>query len=150
MFYAVFERSLSNFSMTSLKQHMEHFNFRCKIHLDLPLLSTTNSNLQGSATLSEDEVVAPPPSRFFLLLLFGASFLAKSGKSFVVAAALAVILLRCFPLLTSPPPANCRIGILVGWTWASSCLEAFALLMLPSPALLLDLLRLLGGYSVVS
>ena len=28
---------LSNFSMTSLKQYMEYFNFRCKIPLDHPV-----------------------------------------------------------------------------------------------------------------
>ena len=38
IFYMLFERSLSNFSTTSLKQHEEYFNFRCKIQLDLPVV----------------------------------------------------------------------------------------------------------------
>ena len=29
VFYMLFDRSLSIFSMTSLKQHIEYFNFRC-------------------------------------------------------------------------------------------------------------------------
>ena len=37
VFYMQFDRYLSIFSMTSLKQHMEYFHFRCKIQLDLPL-----------------------------------------------------------------------------------------------------------------
>ena len=35
--YMVLEISLSIFSMTSLKQHMKYFDFRCKIQLDLPV-----------------------------------------------------------------------------------------------------------------
>ena len=31
VFYMLYKRSLSSFSLTSLKQHMEYFNFRCKI-----------------------------------------------------------------------------------------------------------------------
>ena len=34
VFYMLFKRSLSIYSMTSLKQHMEYFNFRCQIQLD--------------------------------------------------------------------------------------------------------------------
>ena len=37
VFDMLFDRSLSIFSMTFLKQHMEYFNFRCKIHFDLPV-----------------------------------------------------------------------------------------------------------------
>ena len=37
VFYKLFHRSLSIFSMTSLKHYMEYFNFRCKIQLDLPV-----------------------------------------------------------------------------------------------------------------
>ena len=37
VFYMPFGRSLSIFSMTSVKQHIECFNFRCKIQLDLPV-----------------------------------------------------------------------------------------------------------------
>ena len=37
VFYMLYKRSLSSFSLTSLKQHMEYFNFRCKIQLDLPV-----------------------------------------------------------------------------------------------------------------
>ena len=33
----LFDRSLSIFSMTSLKQYMEYFHFRCKIQLDHPV-----------------------------------------------------------------------------------------------------------------
>ena len=33
--YMLFNRSLSIFSMTSLNLHIEYFNFRCKIQLDL-------------------------------------------------------------------------------------------------------------------
>ena len=32
----LFDRSISIFSMASLKQHMEYFNFRCLIQLDVP------------------------------------------------------------------------------------------------------------------
>ena len=32
-----FMQPLGTFSMTSLKQHIEYFNFRCKIQLDLPV-----------------------------------------------------------------------------------------------------------------
>ena len=35
VFDMLFDRSLSIFSMTFLKQHMEYFNFRCKIQFDL-------------------------------------------------------------------------------------------------------------------
>ena len=35
VFYMLFDRSLSILSMTSHKQHIEYFNFRCKIQLDL-------------------------------------------------------------------------------------------------------------------
>merc|ERR1712037_472201 len=34
VFYMLFDRSLSIFSMTSLKQHMEYFNCRYQIQLD--------------------------------------------------------------------------------------------------------------------
>ena len=37
VFYMLFDRSLSIFNMTSLKEHMEYLNFRCKIQLDLPV-----------------------------------------------------------------------------------------------------------------
>ena len=37
VFYMLFDRSLSIFSMISLKQHIEYFNFRCKIQVDLPV-----------------------------------------------------------------------------------------------------------------
>ena len=37
VFYILFDRSLSIFSMTFLRQHLEYFNFRCKIQLDLPV-----------------------------------------------------------------------------------------------------------------
>ena len=40
VFHMLFEISLSIFSMTSLKQHIEYFNFRCKIKLDLPVHSS--------------------------------------------------------------------------------------------------------------
>ena len=33
VFYVLFDRSLSIFSMTSLKQSMENFNFRCEKYL---------------------------------------------------------------------------------------------------------------------
>ena len=35
--YMLFDRSLSIFSMTYLKQHTEYFHFLCKIQLDLPV-----------------------------------------------------------------------------------------------------------------
>ena len=35
VFYMLFDRSLSIFSITSLKHHMEYFNFQCKIQLRL-------------------------------------------------------------------------------------------------------------------
>ena len=35
----LFDRSLPIFSMTSIKRHIEYFNFRCQIQLDLPVLS---------------------------------------------------------------------------------------------------------------
>ena len=35
VFYMLFDRYLSIFSLTSLKQHMEYFNFRCKISWSL-------------------------------------------------------------------------------------------------------------------
>ena len=37
VFYLLFNRYPSMFSMTSLKQHMEYFNSQCKIQLDLPV-----------------------------------------------------------------------------------------------------------------
>ena len=37
VFYMLFERSISIFSLTSLKQHIEYFHFRCEIQLDLPV-----------------------------------------------------------------------------------------------------------------
>ena len=37
VFYMMFERPLSIFSMTSLKQHIEYSHFRCKILFDLPV-----------------------------------------------------------------------------------------------------------------
>ena len=37
VFYMLFERYLSIFSMTSLKQHVGYFHFRYKIQLDLPV-----------------------------------------------------------------------------------------------------------------
>ena len=37
----LFDRSLFIFSKTSLKQYMEHFNFRCSMQLDLPVAFTT-------------------------------------------------------------------------------------------------------------
>ena len=37
VFYQLFDRSLSIFSMTSLKQHMEYCNFRCLVQLDHPV-----------------------------------------------------------------------------------------------------------------
>ena len=37
VFYMLIERPLSIFSMTSLKNHIEYFHFRCKILLDLNL-----------------------------------------------------------------------------------------------------------------
>ena len=44
----LFERFLSIFSVTTLKQHMEYFNFRCKIQLDLPVHSRKSLQLNGS------------------------------------------------------------------------------------------------------
>ena len=42
VFYVLFDRSLSIFSMTSLKQHMKYFNVQCYyIKLDLPVLNST-------------------------------------------------------------------------------------------------------------
>ena len=38
IFYLLFDVSLSIFSKTSLKHHMEYFNFRCRIQLDIPVL----------------------------------------------------------------------------------------------------------------
>ena len=35
--YVLFDKSLSIFSMTSLKHHREYFNFLCLIQLDLPV-----------------------------------------------------------------------------------------------------------------
>ena len=40
--YMLFERYLSIFSMTSIKLHIEYFNFRCKILLDLLVLIARN------------------------------------------------------------------------------------------------------------
>ena len=37
VFYMLYERSLSFFRMTSLKQHMGYFNFLCKMQSDLPV-----------------------------------------------------------------------------------------------------------------
>ena len=37
MFSMRFERSISIFRMTSLKQHIKYFNFRCWIQVDLPV-----------------------------------------------------------------------------------------------------------------
>ena len=34
----MFDRSLSIFSIASLNQHIEYFNFRCRIQLDLPVV----------------------------------------------------------------------------------------------------------------
>ena len=33
----LFDRFISIFTMTSLKQHIEYFRFRCKLQLDLPV-----------------------------------------------------------------------------------------------------------------
>ena len=38
VFYMLFDRSLSISRMTSLKQHMKYFHFRCYIQLGLPVL----------------------------------------------------------------------------------------------------------------
>ena len=38
VFYMLFERDLSIFSMTSLEQHIKYFNSLCKIQLDPPVL----------------------------------------------------------------------------------------------------------------
>ena len=35
--YLMFDRFLSLFNIPSLKRHIEHFNFRCRIHLDHPV-----------------------------------------------------------------------------------------------------------------
>ena len=37
VFYMLFERCLSMFSITSIKQGMEYFNFRCLIKMDHPV-----------------------------------------------------------------------------------------------------------------
>ena len=37
VFYRLFDRYLSIFSMTSLKQHMHYFHILCKIQMDLPV-----------------------------------------------------------------------------------------------------------------
>ena len=42
VFYMLFERCLSIFSMASLKQHIEYLHIRCKIQLDLPVQSIAN------------------------------------------------------------------------------------------------------------
>ena len=46
VFFMPFEISISIFRMTSLKQHIAYLNSRCKIQLDLPLLTTTKKMLQ--------------------------------------------------------------------------------------------------------
>ena len=38
VFHVLFDRSRPIFRMTSLKQHMSYFNFRCSIQLDRPVL----------------------------------------------------------------------------------------------------------------
>ena len=42
VFYMLFYRFYSTDSVTSLKQHIEYFNFRCSIQLDLPILGRTH------------------------------------------------------------------------------------------------------------
>ena len=37
IFYMLFERYISIFSMASLKQHKKYFHFLCKMQLDLPV-----------------------------------------------------------------------------------------------------------------
>ena len=52
VFYMLLERSLSIFSMTSLKQNIEYFSFRCEIQLDLPVhYSSSIFSVTGSCKL---------------------------------------------------------------------------------------------------
>ena len=45
--HKLFERSLSNFSMTSLKQNVEYFHFRCKILLGRPVGGCAKAMVSG-------------------------------------------------------------------------------------------------------
>ena len=45
VFYLLFEISLPIFSMTSLKQHIECLNFRCKIQSDLHVVNYARSRI---------------------------------------------------------------------------------------------------------
>ena len=48
VFYMLFYRYLSTFSMTSLKQNIEYFHSRCKIKLSLPVDWKVLRGPQGS------------------------------------------------------------------------------------------------------
>ena len=50
-FYMLFERSLSNFSLSSLKQHIEYFNFRSEIQLEHPVIWSSSSSSSSSSRL---------------------------------------------------------------------------------------------------
>ena len=53
VFHMLFDRSLSQFNMTSLKQHMEYFNFRSYIQLDFPVHGEhVGVQLEGSPLLA--------------------------------------------------------------------------------------------------
>ena len=69
VFYMLFERTPSILSMTSLKQHMEYFNFRCKIQLDHPVKLICNLQLDIRFPLQEDEEVSLPMSANSVLSL---------------------------------------------------------------------------------
>ena len=48
VFYMLFERSLSIFNITYLRHHIEYINFRCKIHLNLPVQSVPDHGQGGN------------------------------------------------------------------------------------------------------
>ena len=50
IFHMLFDRSLSIFSMKSLKQHMECFNFRCINQLDLIVPWTSSMIIMKSSS----------------------------------------------------------------------------------------------------
>ena len=59
VFYMPFERSrfISTRTITSLKQNIEYFSFRCKIQLDLPV-RLTSSNLPSNSDTLDTSVMA--------------------------------------------------------------------------------------------
>ena len=67
VFYMLFERCLSIFSMASLKQHIEYFHSRCKIQLDLPVqdkrpsLQSHSREKRHSVSLQDTAVLAERP-----------------------------------------------------------------------------------------